>query len=55
MITRWGTFLEAAEFHIHNWDEIKEWIEELDSGSEAVSTLKQLVGWFSSSSLLRRK
>lgn len=43
VITRWGTFLEAAEYYLEFFDQVKDWIESMDSESQATSTLKQLI------------
>ena len=43
--TRWGTWLEAVMYHAANWNEINNWIEQLNNEetSAAVEELKEML------------
>ena len=43
VITRWGTFLEAAEYHLNFIEQLKSWIMEMESASVSASVLKELI------------
>ena len=43
MATRWGTFLDAAEYHLTFIDQVVVWVEGLTGDSRATQLLKDLI------------
>lgn len=42
VLTRWGTFLNAAKFYNEKFAQVQQWIDGINSGSQGVQRLKEL-------------
>lgn len=42
VLTRWGTFIEAAKFYAINYKKVQDWIDTLKGTSDCVETLRKL-------------